>query len=295
MAERVGFVGLGNMGAPMSACVAAKGFDVTVFDSDRERAVAHAAKIGAKAAASLAELGAASDVVVAMLPTGAVVRRVLLEEGLAAALAPGSVVVDMSSSVPTGSVELGEILAKQKIALIDAPVSGGVPRAVSGTLAIMAGAADPDELQRVRPVLSAMGDRIFPTGGLGTGHAMKALNNYVAAAGFAAAVEALIMAEKFGLDPSTALDVMNVSTGRNFSTESTIKQQVVTRAFASGFQLGLITKDVKIAADLSDSLDIDLPLVRQTSAWWTKACDALGGEKDHTTAYTLWRSQAPGL
>ncbi|MAS04004.1 MAG: 2-hydroxy-3-oxopropionate reductase [Ahrensia sp.] len=293
MAERIGFVGIGHMGAPMTANIAAKGLPLTIYDVDVDRAKAHAEKIGAKAASSLAELGEASDIVVCMLPTGAIVRQVM-EAGLADALAPGSMVVDMSSSVPTGSRDLHAWLAEKDIRFVDAPVSGAVPRATTGTLAIMVGAENDAEFERAEPVLLCMGDRIFRTGGIGTGHAMKALNNYTAAAGFAAASEALILGKKFGLDPETALEIMNVSTGRNFSTESTIGQNVLTGAFKSGFGLALLTKDVKIAAELSKELDANLPLVAQTIAWWERALDELGGEKDHTQAYTVWAKVAEG-
>lgn len=294
MTERIGFVGIGHMGAPMSANIAAKGLPLTIYDMDQERTRQHAARIGATPAASLAELGEASDIVVTMLPTGAIVRKVM-EDGLADALDPDSLVIDMSSSVPTGSLELHAWLAEKGIRFIDAPVSGAVPRATTGTLAIMVGAETDADFERAEPVLLCMGDRIFRTGGIGTGHAMKALNNFTAAAGFAAASEALILGSRFGLDPKTALDIMNVSTGRNFSTESTIGENVLNGAFASGFGLALLTKDVKIAADLSKNLGANLPLVAETSAWWDRALNELGGEKDHTEAYKVWEKLAGGL
>ena len=293
--DRIGFVGLGNMGAPMSANIAKAGFRLTVYDADPELARRHAASIGASAAGSLAELGRNCDIIVTMLPTGAIVRKVLLEQdgGLAASLARGTLVVDMSSAEPVGSRELADKLAEKGITFIDAPVSGAVPRAISGTLSIMAGTNDKAALERARPVLMAMGQKVFETGGIGSGHALKALNNYVAAAGFAAASEALIVGERFGLDPAVALDVINVSTGRNFSTESTIKSQVLTGEFASGFQLALLTKDVGIAADLAKETGGGMPLVKRTAKWWRKACERMGGEKDHTVAYTAWRGDQP--
>ena len=293
MTDRIGFVGIGHMGVPMTANLAAKGQPLTIYDVDVDRAKAHSEKIGAKAASSLAELGKASDIVVCMLPTGAIVRKVM-ETGLADALAPGSMVIDMSSSVPTGSRELHAYLAGKDIRFVDAPVSGAVPRATNATLAIMVGAENDTDFQRAEPVLLCMGDRIFRTGGIGTGHAMKALNNYTAAAGFAAASEALILGKKFGLDPETALEIMNVSTGRNFSTESTIGQNVLSGTFKSGFGLALLTKDVKIAAELSKELDANLPLVAQTIAWWERALEELGGEKDHPQAYEVWAKVAEG-
>jgi acyl-CoA reductase-like NAD-dependent aldehyde dehydrogenase/3-hydroxyisobutyrate dehydrogenase-like beta-hydroxyacid dehydrogenase/alkylhydroperoxidase/carboxymuconolactone decarboxylase family protein YurZ len=296
--ERIGFIGVGNMGAPMSANIAKAGFKLTVYDADAGLAQRHAKEIGAGAAASLAELGRNSDIVVTMLPTGAIVRKVMLEDqgGLIDALAPGSLVIDMSSSEPMGSKELAEALGRKGIRFLDAPVSGAIPRAKTATLAIMVGSADAATVEKARPVLSAMGDRIFETGAIGSGHAMKALNNYVAAAGFAAASEALIVAEKFGLDTAKALDIINVSTGRNFSTESTIKSQVITGQYASGFGLGLLAKDVKIAAELSKAVGADLPLVAETNEWWATAREKMGAEKDHTVAFRAWRGEgAPGL
>lgn len=291
-AARVGFVGIGNMGWPMAANLVGAGFVVTVYDSDPARSVAFADTVGGAAAGSIAELGAACDIVVTMLPTGKIVRAVLLEAegGLAAALPSGALVIDMSSSDPIGTRELGSVLKERGIALVDAPVSGAVPRAKAGTLAIMIGSDDPAMVARAEPVLRAMGENLFETGPLGSGHAMKALNNYCAAAGFAAAAEALIIGQKFGLDPARMIEIMNVSTGRNFSTESTIKSQVLTGDFASGFALALLAKDVGIAADLAQDIDLDLPLVQTTSRIWNEARDAIGGDRDHTAAITAWKT-----
>jgi 3-hydroxyisobutyrate dehydrogenase len=293
--QKIGFVGLGNMGAPMSANIAKAGYDVVVYDVDAARTKAHAATIGATPAATLAELGAAVDIVVTMLPTGKIVTEAAIGEGgFATTLKPGSLLIDMSSSVPGGSRDLADALAKKGILFVDAPVSGAVPRATTGTLTLMVGANSDADYALAEPVLKTMGNMLFRTGSVGTGHAMKALNNYVAAAGFAAASEALIMGRMLGLDPAVALEIMNVSTGRNFSTEKTIKSEVIEGRYASGFGLALLTKDVRIAADLSTSLNADLPLVAQTIAWWEKAQDAIGGAKDHTEAFKVWEEAASG-
>ena len=127
---------------------------------------------------------------------------------------------------------------------VDAPVSGGVPRATDGSLAIMIG-GDPAAVRPAKPVLSKMGTRLFEVGGPGNGHAMKALNNFVAGTGFIAVAEAVLVGKRFGLDPRVMIDVMNVSTGKNFNTENVVKQHVISRQFASGFALGLLAKDVE--------------------------------------------------
>jgi len=271
----------------MTRNLAAAGFELVVRDLDhgRQQSVAH--ELGCAAAAS-PDGFAAADVVVTMLPTGADVREVLLGWGLAGALARGTVVVDMSSSDPVGTRELGGVLADHAIPLVDAPVSGGVPRAETGTLAIMVGADDEAAVERVRPVLEALGDRLFPTGPLGSGHAMKALNNFVAAAGYTAAAEALLLGARFGLDPATIVSVLNASTGRSFNTETNFPSQVLPRTFASGFTLGLLAKDVGIAASLAEAIDIDAPLCRETARLWREAEAAEGGAAGHTAAIRHW-------
>jgi 3-hydroxyisobutyrate dehydrogenase len=284
----VAIVGVGNMGAPMAGCMARAGHTVTVFDSSPGQALKVAAAHGCRAAAKLDEL-AAAECVVTMLPTGQVVSDLYLRDGLAAHLRRGTIAIDMSSSDPSGTRKLGAALAQHGIVLIDAPVSGGVPRAVQGTLAIMIGGDDREAIERARPLLRSMGDRLFDTGGLGTGHAMKALNNFVAAAGYAACAEALIAGERFGLDPTRMVEILNVSTGRNFHTDVVLREHVIGGKFATGFTLGLLAKDVKIAADLARDLNYDAPLVRLVSARFYQARDALGYASDNSEAINAWK------
>jgi 3-hydroxyisobutyrate dehydrogenase len=264
------------------------GHTVTVFDSSPVQARKVAAEHGCRAAAKLEEL-AGAEFVVTMLPTGQVVSDLYLAEGLAEHLRRGTIALDMSSSDPTGTRTLGAALATRGIVLIDAPVSGGVPRAVLGTLAIMIGGDDREAIERARPLLRTMGDRLFDTGSLGTGHAMKALNNFVAAAGYAACAEALIAGERFGLDPTRMVEILNVSTGRNFHTDVVLREHVIGGKFATGFALGLLAKDVKIAADLTRELKFDAPLVRLVSARFEQARDALGYASDNSEAINAWK------
>jgi 3-hydroxyisobutyrate dehydrogenase len=285
----VGFVGLGRMGWPMARNLVQAGFDVTVRDADPARQQSFAADFGSTTADQPSGLGEV-EAVVTMLPTGQDVREVMLDwdGGLAAALAPGAVLVDMSSSDPPGTRELGKALADHGIGLVDAPVSGGVPKAEAGTLSIMVGGDDEAAVERARPLLEALGERLFRTGPLGSGHAMKALNNYVAAAGYTAAAEALLVGARFGLDPATVVEVLNASTGRSFNTEVNFTAQVLPRRFASGFALGLLAKDVGIAADLAEAVEIDAPLCQLTSRLWQDALDGEGGAADHTAAIRHW-------
>ena len=282
----VAFIGVGAMGAPMAACIARAGHAVTVYDSSHEHAM-KAAEYGCHVAAGLNDL-AQADFVVTMLPTGQIVRDLYLGEGLAQRLKRGTIAIDMSSSNPTGTRELGAALTPYGITLLDAPVSGGVPRAAQGTLTIMIGGDDKEAIERVRPLLRSMGDRLFDTGGLGSGHAMKALNNFVAAAGFAACAEALLTGQRFGLDARRMVEILNVSTGRSFHTDLVLMEHVVDGKFASGFQLGLLAKDVGIADGLARDLGMDAPLMHLVSRRFDAARDLLGYTRDHTEAIKAW-------
>jgi 3-hydroxyisobutyrate dehydrogenase len=288
----VGFVGLGNMGWPMARNLARAGFRLTVRDADTARQQRFADEHSARAADAPSAFRDV-EAVVTMLPTGRIVREVMLEwqGGLGRALPRGAIVVDMSSSDPTGTRELGRALAANGIAVVDAPVSGGVPKADAGTLAIMIGGDDAAAIERARPLLEVMGKKLFLTGPLGSGHAMKALNNYVAAAGFTAAAEALIVGHQFGLDPAVMVEILNASTGRNFSTEYTMTEHVLPRKFATGFALGLLAKDVAIAADLVDAIGAEAPVCRLLRELWAEAATAMGGSVDHSVALRHWEQR----
>ncbi|GAB3618287.1 NAD(P)-dependent oxidoreductase [Okibacterium endophyticum] len=287
----VGFVGLGTMGDPMSTNVASGGYDLRLYDIDFDRANELGERIGATAVREAAEL-AGCDVLVLMLPTSAIVRSVLLNDdgGLAIPFEPGAVVVDMSSSDPNDTVETGRALAVHGVSLVDAPVSGARERAISGTLAIMLGADDDAAAERAIPVIDTMSQKIFRTGRLGTGHAMKALNNFVAGASFVASSEALVAGERFGLDPRVMVDILNASTGQTFASLNVLGPHVVEREFASGFALPLLTKDVRIAKSLQDSVGHDAPVCSAVTDALGSALDALGNV-DHTQAYTFWEQR----
>ncbi|MGA2510747.1 MAG: NAD(P)-dependent oxidoreductase [Candidatus Acidiferrales bacterium] len=292
---RVGFIGIGNMGWPMASNIAKAGHQLMVFDLDSEKSSRFAREHNCQAAASLGEI-AESEVTVTMLPTGQIVRDVILEAqggAFAKALRPGALVIDMSSSEPVGTRELGKALERAGVILIDAPVSGAVPRAKTGTLAIMIGGNDKGAIERAKPLLLAMGKQLFETGPLGTGHAMKALNNYIAAAGYTAVVEALLIGERFGLDQGTMVDILNVSTGRNFTTEFMVKEHVLGGKFATGFALGLMAKDVRIAADLGEAVRLDAPLSRLIRERWAFARDRLGATRDTSEAILGWKDDLP--
>ena len=286
----IGFIGLGAMGRPMATRIAAAGHKPVVFDVDN----AAAQRLGAEANVRVAggrDDFAAVDVVVTMLPTSAIVREALTgANGIATALRRGTLVIDMSSSEPEDTKKLGAQLAGMGIALVDAPVSGGVPRATSGQLTIMIGGATAD-IARARPVLEMMGTKLFEVGALGAGHAMKALNNYVSAAAFEATSEALLIGKRFGIDPTQLIDILNVSTGRNFHSELSMKDHVIGGRYAAGFLLALAAKDVRIAAGLAAAMKVDAPMLKLSAAQLTAASEQLGPKADVTEAIKAWDQQ----
>jgi len=290
-AFKVAFVGVGNMGRPMAANAVKAGHDVMIFDTNSAVAAAVAGDIGARALASLRELGAA-EFIVTMLPDGHAVSAVALGDGgIAAVCAPGTILIDMSSSQPMVTRRTGAALAACGIILIDAPVSGGVPRATNGTLTIMIGGDDPVAIARARTLLDCLGNRFFEIGKLGSGHAAKALNNAVAASNYAVLAEAMSLGERFGLDPEMLVDIVNVSTGQSFCSTVVMKEHVVPGTFNTGFTVGLLAKDVNIAADLSDTLSADAPHIRLASERWAAARDALGPGADHSKAILAWQAK----
>ncbi|MBN9217276.1 MAG: NAD(P)-dependent oxidoreductase [Mesorhizobium sp.] len=269
------------MGLPMARRLLAAGYSVRGFDLSSE-ARAAITQAGGLACASAAAAAAGANDVITMLPSGATVRAALLgDNGALATLAQNSLVIDMSSSAPTDTVALHDELRGRGYRLVDAPVSGGVRRAIDGTLTIMAGGAAADVVN-ARPMLETMGTKIFSTGGPGSGHAMKALNNFVSAAGAVAAMEAVIVGCRFGLDAETMVDILNVSTGRNNTTETKMKQFVLSETWGSGFALALMAKDVGIAAGLSRALDLETPMLASAALLWSKAAQVLGSGADHT-------------
>ena len=287
-ARTIGFVGIGTMGAPMVRCLQRAGHALMLYAIEHEAARSVAAEFGARQADSVAHVAKACDVIILMLPNSAVVRDVIgtpQSDGLARHLRHEAIVVDMSSSDPMETRKIGQRLAAQGAALLDAPVSGGLRKAMDGTLAILFGGDDDASCDKVTPILSAMG-HVLRTGALGSGHATKALNNYVSAAGLAAACEAVIVGRAFGLAPEVLVNAINASTGRNNSTENKLKQFILNGAYAeAGFALDLMAKDVALAASLGDAMGQKLPGLTAARALWVEAQEGLARGADHTEIY----------
>ena len=273
--KNIGFIGLGAMGSVMAPLIVKSGYNVLGYDIN--------AKIdkssGVKQVEDINEFSGL-DVIIFMLPNGRIVSEMaikLLEMNLK------SVFIDMSSSDPRETQELGKKLKNKGIKFLDAPVSGGVTRAITGDLMIMAG-GDEKLLEEVSDLLSVMGKVQF-AGPLGSGHAIKALNNYVSAAGLISSFEALATARSFGIEPENFLKIINGATGKNNTTEVKLDKFVISEKFNSGFALDLMVKDVTIANSLIRDLSSHKPFSNDVLSHLSDSLKVLGGNPDHTEVY----------
>lgn len=255
---RIGYVGLGAMGRELAGRLAGD-HDLIVYDLD-PGAVARLEGEGAKAAGSLAAMGGECDVVVLCLPKSANVERVLFDDsGLAAAMREGTIVVDQTSGQPGQTRAFAERLARRGITLIDAPVSGGVPLARSGSVTIMA-SGPADEMARARPVLDAISCNVFHCGDqVGDGQALKSLNNTINSANRAATLEIAAVGRRLGLDLAAMTEAFNKGAAQNFITEKMLPAMVEGTA-STDFALALMVKDLNQAADIGAAQAMPMPI-----------------------------------
>lgn len=277
--RRVAVVGLGNMGTPMTARLVEAGYEVRVSDISPE-ARARAAEAGAIDAPDLAGAVTGSDAVILMLPDSRVVTSVVENPEFRTALAPGALVIDMSSSEPARTRELAAELAADGIRMIDAPVSGGVNGAAAGTLTIMVG-GDPDAFEHARPLFEVLG-RPVHAGPIGAGDAIKALNNLLSATHLWITSEAMTVGRRFGLDPEVMLSVFNGSSGRSGSTENKWPNFILPGTFDSGFGIALMLKDMRIAVQLAEQAGAPSALGAEAVEHWRQAAEGLDPKADHT-------------
>lgn len=281
----LGFIGLGAMGQPMAATLQASGFAVLGYDVNRQALDDCSAQAGISAARSPQEVFDRCNEIVCMLPTSAHLESLLFGSPHIN-LRTGQLLIDMSSGEPSVTQSIGVRLKAQGVAMVDAPVSGNVVRARKGDLAIMLG-GDEADCERARKVLEPMARQIFRTGGLGSGQAMKALNNLASAAGFWIASEVVSIGKKLGIDPGVMVDVLNASTGANNSTQNKFKPFVLTGSYQAQFLLKLMVKDLGIAANLAAQAKAPTPLTEQVVQLWGQALEDLGPQADHTEVARL--------
>lgn len=287
----VGFVGLGHAGWPMSENLLSAGYRLIVCDSDLARERRFADEHGCEACGGDPDRLSDVDILFTMLPNGEVVGEVLLGTwGAARRLAPGTVIVDTSSSDPLRTRVLGGELAEMGLTLLDSPVTRPEPGgANTRRITFMVAGDDDAAIDRVIPLLEAMAERVFRVGGLGCGHAMKTLNNYVACAGLVAGLDAMIAGQRFGLDVETMLDVFNVGTARNFSTAHVLPNEALTRNYGTGFGLALMVKDLGISNRLFESTGFETPMPEIVRDQLAAALDSLSDpQADHAAALEYW-------
>jgi 3-hydroxyisobutyrate dehydrogenase len=276
----VAFLGLGAIGAPMAAHLAARG-SLLVWNRTAARANEFASTHAVQAVRTPREAAAEADVVVTCLPTSREVEALLDgPDGLLAGVRAGALLLDCTSGDPATSRRIAAILVRHRVAFADAPVSGGVSGALAGTLTVMVG-ADADTFLRARPVLQAFGKRIEHVGPVGAGHAVKAINNALLAVNLLAVGEGLAALVKAGVPARSALDVINASSGRSFVSEVLVPERVLSGSWPRTFRLALLDKDVGIAGAFARAAGVAAPVLDLAGTLLTTAREALGEDADH--------------
>ena len=256
MSEHVGFIGLGNMGAPMAGRLLDAGYALTVFDT-REAAMQQFVARGAQAATSPAAVACAVETVLASLPTPDVVREVAIGAGGIVAGTKVKTFIDLSTTGPRAAQQIAKTLEPQGITAVDAPVSGGVGGAQKGTLAVMV-SCPRERFTSIRPLLEVIGKVFYLGDQPGLGQTMKLANNLLSATALAITSEAMVMGVKAGLDPKTMLQVINAGSGRNSASEDKFPRTVLPRTFDFGFPHELLFKDVKLCLDEGEALGVPM-------------------------------------
>jgi 3-hydroxyisobutyrate dehydrogenase len=297
----VGFIGVGAMGRPMAANLIKKGFTVTAYDASAE-ALAAIVTLGAAKAGSSADAARVSDVVITILPSSAnVVAAYLGEGGVLEGAAAGRLCVDMSTIDPATSRLVAATASQRGLRFIDAPVSGGVPRAEDGTLAIMVG-GDGTDVDEARPVLAAMGATIIHVGPVGSGEVAKLCNNLIAGVAAVAVSEAFRIAEGFGVDPKVLTDAISKSSGNTFVMEhmhpvpGLVAAAPANRDYAPGFTTDLMAKDLGLAVNAARELRVPVVVAPAAQQVLRLASSHGYGRKDFSSVYEFLRpssDQAP--
>lgn len=276
----IGFIGLGIMGKPMAQNLIKAGHSLTVYNKSAA-SVEELAAAGAQRGTSSSDVAARSDIVITMLPDGPDVEQAVLGAGgVLEGARPGTIVVDMSSINPLVSQKVAAACAAKGVEFVDAPVSGGEPKAIDGTLAIMAGGKR-EVFERVEPVLKAMGSSVVLTGPVGAGNVTKLANQIMVACNIAAMGEALALATKAGLDPDVVFQA--VKGGLAGSAVLNAKApMVISRNFKPGFRVRLHHKDLRNALQAAESMSVPLPLTERVQQMIANLMENGKGELDHS-------------
>jgi 3-hydroxyisobutyrate dehydrogenase-like beta-hydroxyacid dehydrogenase len=290
---KIAFIGTGAMGAPMSARLLQAGFPLTVHTRTRARAEPLLAA-GAAWAETVADAGRAADIVLTCLPNNEITEAVLTGPGGIDECRNVACVVDFSTSGPALAGQIGARLAEKGIGFVDAPVTGGVPRAKSGTLTIIAAGAA-DAIERARPALAAVGSNIFTVGSQpGQGQTVKLINNMLNYLAMAATAEAMVLGAKAGLDAKLVLDVVNTGTGKNSATEVKFPKSVLPRSFDYGATNYTVGKDLGLFLDEGERLGVRTPIATHLASLWNGWAEGHAKE-DLTTIVKMFEQWAGGV
>ncbi|MCR9003037.1 2-hydroxy-3-oxopropionate reductase [Rahnella perminowiae] len=287
---KIGFIGLGIMGKPMSKNLLKAGYELVVMDRNLDN-VSEIVKLGATAADTPKAVAAVSDVIITMLPNSPQVREVALgENGLIEGVRPGSILIDMSSIAPLASREISEALAAKHIAMLDAPVSGGEPKAIDGTLSVMVG-GDKAVFDKCYEIMKSMAGSVVHTGDIGAGNVTKLANQVIVALNIAAMSEALVLATKAGVDPDLVFQAIRGGLAGSTVLEAKAPM-VMDRNFKPGFRIDLHIKDLANALDTSHSVGAQLPLTSLVMEMM-QALKADGhGQSDHSAIARYYETLA---
>lgn len=291
--NRLGFIGIGAMGYHMSKRLLENNYDLYAYDNNPE-ALEKIKSEGAKTCESPAKIGEFCDVVITMLPNSSITKSVLFEEGVAGSLNKDAVIIDMSSSYALSTIRFADKLLERGIKLIDAPVSGGVIGAKKGTLTIMVGAEE-QELSAIKPIFECMSKKIFYIGSVGSGHALKALNNYLSAASLYATSEVMLMVKQLGIPQGVAIEVLNESSGQSFSTKVKFPNYIIPETFDSNFALNLMYKDISMVKDLAEDLKLPFYLGDRVVDLYGHAVDSDLLLNDHTEIIKFIENQSKSI
>lgn len=291
---KVAFIGTGAMGQPMAANLVRKGFAVAAYDV-AAGALAAAVAAGATGCGSAAEAAKQAEVIVTMLPSSSHVEAAYLGPGgVLEGVATGRLCIDMSTIDPAVSRRVAEAARGRGLRFIDAPVSGGVPRAVEGTLAIMVG-GDARDVEEARPLLAAMGANIVHVGPVGSGEVAKLCNNLIAGVATVAVSEAFRIAEGFGVDPKVLTEVISKSSGNTWVMEhmhpvpGLVSTAASNRDYAPGFTTDLMAKDLGLAVNAARELRIPVAVAPAAQQLLRLASSHGLGLKDFSAVYTFLR------
>jgi 2-hydroxy-3-oxopropionate reductase len=277
--DKIGFIGVGNMGGPMARNLVAAGRQLVVHDVRPDALKPFGNKI--QIASSAAEVASEAEIVMVSLPRPEIVRGVVFGKDGIASGSKRKIFVDLSTTGPRMAKTISDELKKHGVVALDAPVSGGVAGAIKGAVAVML-AGPRHEADRVTPILAGVGKVFYIGAEPGMGQTMKLINNLLSATAQAATAEAMVMGTKFGLDPTLMIEVLNAGTGRNSATDSKYPNEILPRRFKGGFAMGLMVKDLKLALDTAEELHVPMWVCQAVKQLWLYAEGRGGPDQDIT-------------